>query len=132
VTVSFTCVTHGAALTASCPSPVVLSTSKGHQSVTKSVTAVDGGASTITVSPINIDRTAPKIKVRGVKPGHTYRHARHLSFSYSDALSGMASHHVTTRHHTRHGVKRFNYVVTAVDRAGNVTTLRGSYSVRLH
>ncbi len=62
VTVSFTCEAGSAPLSADgCPAAVTLSDEGASQSVTRTVTAEDGGIATASVTGINIDTTAPQV-----------------------------------------------------------------------
>jgi Bacterial Ig-like domain (group 3)/Right handed beta helix region len=130
VTVSFACSAGSAALITTCPKPVTVSASKIDQSVTATVTAADGGAASVTVSPINIDRDKPTVTVKGVISGHTYTKAPHLTCSGHDTLSGIGSctlaQHVVKIAH----LKVVTYTATATDRAGNTATSSGKYDVK--
>ena len=127
VTVTFHCVTDGAPLTAPCPSAVVLTHNGAGQSVTRTITATDGGADTVAVRGINIDKTSPRVHVKGVRDGAVYfGPAPKATCVATDALSGVAS--CTLRLHT-HGT-RTTYRATATDRAGNTATVKGSYRTK--
>ena len=126
VTVTFDCVIDTAPLTAPCPAPVQLTDEGAAQSVTRTVYATDGGVATVTVT-VNLDQTAPRVKVRGIRAGRLYAgHAPIARCVASDALSGPAG--CTLHRHARaHGVVVFT--ATARDRAGNTHTVRGRYRV---
>jgi hypothetical protein len=129
VTVSFTCTENGAALV-SCPSARLLTSSGARQTVSATVTAVDGGSATVTVPGISIDMVAPVIKVTGVKNGRTVKSRKRpvLRCVGADALSGPASCKVTQRVLKKKGSKTtIRYVATATDHAGNVATSSGRY-----
>jgi hypothetical protein len=121
VTVSFSCV-QGTAV-ATCPAPITLSSGGAGQSVTKTVTAADGGTTTVSVSPINIDRTKPTLTVK--RSGHT------LSCHGADALSGLASCKITRHHTTKHGKRTVHWTGTATDKAGNTKVKHGSFSYKV-
>ena len=88
--------------------------------------AADGGVGTVTVTGINIDRTAPKVTISGVKAGKTYRgKAPKVRCKATDRLSGVASCTITS---TRRG-NRVTATATAKDKAGNVTRTRVTYKV---
>jgi hypothetical protein len=124
VTVHFTCITHGATLTRPCPSAVTLSHSAGGQSVTRRITATDGGTDTVRVRRLNIDRVKPHVRVTGVHDGAVYTGTPPRPRCVArDALSGVASCHVAVHKHGR----RFVYRAVATDRAGNKRTVSGSY-----
>jgi predicted secreted protein len=125
VKVTFHCASNGAPLTTTCPSPVTLSHNGGGQSVTRTIMATDGGGATTSVSPINIDKTAPKVRVTGIKNGATYDGAVPTAHCVAkDALSGVAA--CTLKRHTS-GTKT-TYRATATDKAGNTTSITGSYT----
>jgi hypothetical protein len=130
VTVTFTCAAGTGTLSSACPSPVTVSTNGANQSVTKTITASDGGAAIVTVAPINIDLVKPTVTVAGVVNGHTYRKAPKPKCVGSDALSGIATC-TLTRHTTKKGkVQTVTYTATAADRAGNSATAKGSYKIK--
>jgi len=109
VRVAFACQTRGAALAHPCPSPVSLTRQGRNETVTRTITAVDGGAATATVRGINIDTTAPVVRIGNVSSAHPTCVAH-------DALSGVASCRLTKVKVSR-GVR---WIATATDRAGNV------------
>jgi hypothetical protein len=126
VTVSFTCTTNGADLTGPCPGDVQVSANGAGQSVTRTITATDGGVATVAVSGINVDHTAPSVKVTGIKNGATYGGKVPAAKCVAhDSLSGVASCAIT-RHTTG---TRTSYSARAIDKAGNTTTTSGSYHV---
>jgi hypothetical protein len=124
VHVSFTCTTHGAPLTTPCPAPVTLSHSGAAQSVTRTVAAADGGMATAAVHGIDIDKHGPSVHVSGVKDGKTYHGSLPTPHCVADdALSGVASCHLSVHHHGA----TTKYRAIATDRAGNTATVHGSY-----
>jgi hypothetical protein len=135
VTVSFTCTAGSAPLAdPGCPGPVRVRKQGGGQSVTGSVNATDGGSATTTVSPINIDKSAPRhVHATGVADGATYSFAhRHrvLVCHARDKVSGIASCTVAKTHVVHKHYKVFTYVVSATNNAGATTTDRGTYRTR--
>ena len=125
VRVTFECELAGAPLVEACPSPVTLRRNGAAQSVTRTIAATDGGMSSVTAGGIDIDRTAPKVRVVGVRDGATYYGTGPRPTCLAqDALSGVARCTVRLRDGAG-GVTR--YRVRAVDRAGNATTVSGSY-----
>ena len=110
VTVRFTCTPVGALLVGPCPGPVVLARNGAGQSVSRTVLAQDGGAATASLTGINVDRTAPVVRVVGKGSS-----ARCVA---TDSLSGVARCTLTR---TKVG-RRTRLAATAVDRAGNVAT----------
>jgi hypothetical protein len=116
VTVSFRCTTAGAPLTTACPSPVTVSRNGAAQSVTRTVSATDGGVATAVVSGLSVDRTAPTARVTGVRAGGLYFASTAAArCSGSDALSGVATCRLTR---TRSGSTE-TLTATVTDRAGN-------------
>ena len=83
----FTCVSEGSPV--SCPAPVLLSSSAAGQTVTRTVTAADGGTATATAGPVDIDLDAPTVSVAGVKDGKTYNNPPSPRCVGADALSGV-------------------------------------------
>jgi hypothetical protein len=125
VVVTFTCTTNGAPLSTTCPKAVTLSRNGAGQMVTRTITAADGGAATVTVGPTNIDRTAPTVIVRGVKNGALYvGPAPKAGCAAQDRLSGLVACRVVER---TSAAGRTTYHVVAVDRAGNVTRITGRF-----
>jgi hypothetical protein len=121
VTVTFHCQQTSAALTQACPAPVTLTRSAAGQSVTRSIVATDGGATTVAVNGINIDRLRPVARITGVRAGATYFASGPVAgCRATDSLSGVAACTVT-RTTTGH---RVTYVATATDRASNRSSTR--------
>ena len=127
VTVTFRCTTDGAPLTAACPAAVVLGRDGAAQSVTRTVSATDGGMSTVTVRGINIDRSRPSVSVAGVRSGATYYGTvPKAACRAKDALSGVARCAIVLRGGPTGTV---TFRASATDRAGNVSTVSGTYRV---
>jgi hypothetical protein len=130
VTIHFSCVTHGAPLTAKCPAAVKLTKSAGGQSVTRTILATNGGAATAVVKRINIDTVKPTVTVKGVKNGGVYDGLPPLLVcSGHDALSGIATCQTNSGVHSGSTTGRLRFTVIATDKAGNVATLSGTYRV---
>jgi hypothetical protein len=124
VTVTFNCTVNGSALTAACPAAVQISANGAAQSVSRTIAAADGGVATVTISGINVDRTAPSVAVSGVKSKAAYGGKAPAARCVArDSLSGVAL--CTLSKHTHGAVT--SYTATATDKAGNSTTIRGSY-----
>ncbi|MCW2856904.1 MAG: hypothetical protein JWR52_2519 [Marmoricola sp.] len=121
VTVQFTCTPNGAALTAPCPQPVTLTGNGAAQSVSRTISAVDGGIGTVSVTGINIDQTRPTVVITGVATRLPYLATAPVGSCVAhDGLSGVASCSIS-----RHRSGRMEiYVATAKDKAGNVSTAR--------
>jgi len=126
VTVTFTCTTNGAPLTSACPSPVVLRHDGAGQAVSRTIRTTDGGAATVNVAGINIDKTPPTVRIRGVHQNGIYSgHAPKARCVAKDATSGVAR--CTISRHV-HG-ERVTAIARATDRAGNVAVVRIRYTV---
>mgnify|MGYP002136955771 CR=1 FL=1 len=115
VDVYFTCQTRGSDLTEDCPYPRRLSGDGRNRKINESIVAFDGGKAVVHLRGINIDRTPPVVRIRGVRAGATYRKARRARCAASDRTSGVLGCHVSWR---RRGGKVI-YRATATDRAGN-------------
>jgi hypothetical protein len=102
VDIWFKCDPAGSELVAECPEHVRLRKSGKNQSVTRTITAIDGGSATITITGIDIDRRPPVLTIDG-------RSCRAI-----DRLSGVKRGRCTMR-----PLGNGRYVATAVDRAGN-------------
>lgn len=121
VRVLFTCTTHGSPLSApGCPRPVTLRANGLGRSVTRTIHAADGGSASVTVSGLNIDRTPPRVQIKGARAGHTYAAPgpRNVRCVAHDRISGLAGALCRVSIH-RHGT-RATITATARDRAGNV------------
>jgi hypothetical protein len=126
VTVSFQCAPTSGALVGSCPAPVTLGRNGAGQSVTRTVMAADGGATTVTVAGINVDRTAPRVAVKGVSKGRVYAgQAPRATCTSRDALSGIAS----CRTSRKVSGEKVTVTARATDRAGNTSTASVTYRV---
>lgn len=121
VTVTFSCTTHGVDLTEPCPAPVTLS---GSGSVTRTITAADGGMASVTATAA-IDLAGPTVKITGFKAGKTYPGKRTPRCVAVDQQSGVASCRLTTK---RRGAST-TVTATATDIAGNTATATASYRV---
>jgi hypothetical protein len=118
VKVSFLCTPDEAPLAVPCPSAITRWASRAGQSVTGTVSATDGGIATASVSGIDIDRQAPRVRIAGVTAGKTYlgRAPKPRCVAH-DALSGIATCKLRK---DRSGV-RTRWTAVATDRAGNVS-----------
>jgi hypothetical protein len=124
VTVTFRCVTNGAALVTRCPARVILARSGAAQSLTRTIVATNGGAATVVIRNINIDRVRPTARVSGVRNGAVYYGTAPTARCIGrDTLSGVATCRIGF---SRRG-ERTTYRATVTDKAGNVRTLTGSY-----
>jgi hypothetical protein len=126
VTLSYTCVAHGAGLVTACPRPVKVSEEGAAQAVNATINAVDGGIGTVS-AVVNLDRTGPAVKVRGMRDrAHFLGTQRRHWCDAADGLSGVRSCKLvaTQGPHGAHIV-----TATALDRAGNVATGRVTYRV---
>jgi hypothetical protein len=107
VEVLFFCRSQGSELTADCPLEVTLRKSGADQSVTQTVRAVDGGAATVVVAGIDIDRDDPEVSIVNGKCKAT------------DELSGVKSCKL------RRTADGAHLLAIATDKAGNRATARG-------
>lgn len=121
VTISFGCDAKGAELTTACPKPVKVSR-QGSSTVTRTIHTADGGIATVTAA-VKIDRSKPRVGIRGVKSGRSYFDAPKPTCSAKDSLSGVKTCKVTTK---RSG-SRVVVTAKATDVAGNVRTKRVAY-----
>ena len=127
VTVSFTCAPNPWPLTGTCPAPTTLSASGAGQSVSRSIGDVVGHTTTAGPSGINIDQTAPTVKIKGVKKGKTYPKLKKAKCKASDALSGLNGKCQVKQ--KKKGSK-VTVTATATDNAGNLTTVKLTYKVK--
>jgi hypothetical protein len=126
VHIAFSCTEGSAPLTSPCPERKTLIANTTGRSVTRMITATDGGTATVTVAGINIDKTDPHVHVKGAERGHTYAHRRHLHARCNDHRSGVATCKVSS-HRSGHKV---TFHAVARDKAGNVAKTHGYYRIR--
>ena len=88
MTVTFTCADAVSGV-ASCPAPVTLSSDGANQSVSRTATDRAGNSSAVSISGINIDRTAPTetATVLGTPTNGWYRGPATVRFTCHDGLS---------------------------------------------
>ncbi|WP_460829543.1 Ig-like domain repeat protein, partial [Nocardioides hungaricus] len=115
VTITFTCTPDTAPLTGPCPGPVVLRRNGADQTRTRTITATDGGTTTLTVAGIDIDRTKPRVKIRRTA-------TRGVRCTATDPVSGLTPRGCTLKR-TR-TPRAVVYTATATDQAGNTRTVR--------
>ncbi|QNN53140.1 PxKF domain-containing protein [Nocardioides mesophilus] len=130
VTVTFTC-TDGLSGVATCPDPVVLS-DNGANSASGTVTDQAGNTASATVSGINIDQEKPTLTAANVNVADgkfTLGSVPKATCTARDEVSGIDSCTVTVTGGTANGVGTFSWTATAKDKAGNTTTITGSYTV---
>lgn len=131
VTLDFTCTAGSKPLTgAGCPADRVLSSNGAGQGGTFTVTNGDGLTAGIRLT-INIDKSGPKIDVKGAKKGKLYKKARQLRCAASDSLSGVLDCQLVAKaklvkKNTR---VKVSYTAVAIDKAGNKTTEKGKYYI---
>jgi hypothetical protein len=132
VTVRFTC-SDALSGIATCPDPVVLATNGASNSVTRSATDNAGNTASATVSGIKIDQERPTLTAADVNvAGATYTLGAvpSASCNATDAVSGVDSCRVSVTGGSANGVGGFAYTAVATDRAGNTTTVSGTYTVK--
>ncbi|MBN8867589.1 MAG: S8 family serine peptidase [Solirubrobacterales bacterium] len=118
VRVEFSCTPRGSALTAPCPSARRIARD-GKVPVSVTIRAEDGGSATVR-PVVKVDRTRPTVRLRGVRRGTLYRRLKRPRCVARDRTSGVLR--CRTRRVRRGG--KVIYVAKAVDRAGNVRTVR--------
>ena len=126
VTVSFRCVASGSDLTEDCPYPRRLTKDGRGQQVRKVIVAFDGGKATVSVRGINIDRTAPVVRLPGIRRSATYPRIRRPRCVARDRTSGVLACNASW---VRRG-SRVIYTARATDRAGNRKTIRIRVRIR--
>jgi hypothetical protein len=132
VTVRFTC-SDALSGIATCPDPVVLATNGASNSVTRTATDNAGNQASSTVSGIKIDQERPTLTAADVNvAGATYTLGAvpTATCSATDAVSGVDSCRVSVTGGTANGVGGFAYTAVATDRAGNTTTVTGTFTVK--
>jgi hypothetical protein len=105
VEVLFSCRPHGSELAEDCPLQVTLKKSDEGQSVSRTVHAVDGGAATVVVDGIDIDRDDPEVSIVNGKCKATDK----LSGVKTCKLRSLGDGHV---------------IAIAIDKAGNRAVVR--------
>jgi hypothetical protein len=102
-----------------CPSPDYIYTAKD-KTVTKTITARDGGRATVVIAGLNVDPTAPRVEIVGLSRDIRYSRLPHAKCKASDPLSGIAK--CTITHQVKFAsryVDIVEYDATAYDNAGN-------------
>lgn len=130
VTVTFSC-DDALSKVATCPDPVILS-ANGANAATGTVTDKAGNTASTTVGGINIDQESPTLTTAGVNVqggSYTLGSVPTATCTATDSFSGVASCTVTLSGGNANGVGAFTYTATATDKAGNTTTITGSYRV---
>jgi hypothetical protein len=131
VTVTFAC-NDDLSGVATCGPGQMLSADGASQTVTGSALDKADNTSSTTVSGINIDTVPPAVAVNGVADGaiYTLGAVPTGSCTASDSGSGLAGPCAFTRSGgLANGVGAFSFTATATDRAGNATSVNGSYRV---
>jgi hypothetical protein len=132
VTVHFTCADALSGIPGTaCPSDVTVSANGANQSVTRSVTDRAGNSASATVSGISIDREKPTLTTADVNVQggtSTMGSVPAATCTATDGVSGLASCAVKVTA-TASGVGTFTYTATATDKAGNTTTVTGTFTV---
>jgi hypothetical protein len=131
VTVTFTC-SDALSGVATCPDPATLSANGAGQSASGTATDKAGNTRTVTVSGINIDQEKPTLTTADINvQGQTYvvGAVPTATCTASDSFSGLASCTVTVTS-PANAVGVIGYTAVAKDKAGNTTTLSGTYSIK--
>ncbi len=126
VTVKFWCRAGSAGLIGRCPQPKRLVWDGRGQRVMRTIKAADGGQASVWVRHIRIDRTAPTIRIRGVRHG-TVKRGQKVRCVARDRTSGLRRR---CRVRVRRRAGRVIYTATAVDRAGNKRVVRKRVRLR--
>ena len=130
VTVTFTCDAGISTLTEPCPDPVVLDQDGEDQTVTRDITAENGGTDSVTVSGIDIDQTAPDVTIAGIQDGARYLASLPQGTCVStDSGSGPGTCTVTGMPQETDRVWTYAYTAAALDLAGNATEATGVVTV---
>jgi hypothetical protein len=114
-----------------CPDPVVLS-ANGANSATGTVSDLAGNTATAVVGGINIDQEKPTLTTAGVNVqggSYTLGAVPAATCTATDSFSGMASCTVRVTGGNANGTGTFAYTATATDKAGNSSTVTGTYQV---
>jgi hypothetical protein len=130
VTVTFTC-SDALSGVATCPDPVIL-TDNGVNTAKGTVTDKAGNEATAQIAGIKIDQEKPTLTTAGVNvQGATFTvgSVPAATCTAADSYSGIASCVVTVTGGSSAGVGTFGYSAKAVDRAGNSTTITGTFRV---
>lgn len=120
VRVKFRCRPHGSPLATRCPRTRRLTRDGRGQKVRASIRALDGGQASLEVKGIKIDRSRPKVKIRGIRRGASYHRIRRARCVARDRTSGVRSCVIRIK---RKG-NRVIYRAKAKDKAGNRRTAR--------
>lgn len=131
VTVHFTCTDILSGI-ASCPDDVVLTGNGTSNQAAGTTTDKAGNTASATLSGIKIDQEKPKLTKADINvEGGTYvlGAVPTASCKATDTLSGLASCNVTISGGKSNGVGTFTYTAVAKDKAGNTTTVTGTYRV---
>ncbi|WP_460834593.1 Ig-like domain-containing protein, partial [Nocardioides hungaricus] len=131
VTVTYACETTTAPLAGPCPGPDTVARN-GVRSLTRTVLAADGGAATV-VTTVKLDQSAPKVRLRGARPGRTYAQRPDVRCVARDRHSGLVGagcriERTVVKRTAR--LVRLRYTATATDRAGNTTREALTVTVR--
>ncbi|AXV09895.1 Serine protease, subtilase family (plasmid) [Euzebya pacifica] len=128
-TVTFTCDDPSGVV--DCPDPVTFSLDGANQSVT--VTAADpwGNTATLTVGGINVDQTAPTLQLTGARDSYTVADRITIECSVDDLTSGVATLDCPgiDTPGTTYGPGAHTITATAVDVAGNTTSMSHTFTV---
>ncbi|QIG38267.1 hypothetical protein G5T42_01225 [Microbacterium sp. 4R-513] len=131
VIVTFTCADALSGV-GTCSDPVTLTANGAANPVTGTVTDKAGNTATATVSGIRIDSENPTLTTKDVNvEGGTFTlgSVPAATCTATDSFSGVASCIVTVTGGNANGVGAFDYRAVATDRAGNTTTILGTFRV---
>ena len=130
VTVTFTCADALSGI-ATCPDPMVL-TANGANTAAGTATDTAGNTAQTLVDGIKIDQEKPTLTTASVNVQggiFTLGAVPAATCMASDSFSGLASCTVTVTGGNSNGVGTFAYSATATDKAGNTSTVTGTFRV---
>jgi hypothetical protein len=131
VTVHYTCADSLSGI-ASCPDDQILTENSLASSASGTATDKAGNTATATLTGIKIDQEKPALTKADVNvDGATYilGAVPAAKCSATDTFSGIASCSVTVTGGKANGVGTFTYTAVATDKAGNRSTVTGTYKV---
>ena len=132
VTIRFTCTSpSGTTLTGACPAPIGISTNGRHSAFRETISNSIGRSGAVTVPVIGIDRTRPRVIIKGPRQGATYTGpAPKASCHATDRYSGIASCKLTEKKkRTGSGVHE-TIMARGTNHAGTTSTTQVSFTVK--
>ncbi|HLO01600.1 MAG TPA: hypothetical protein VK191_00595, partial [Symbiobacteriaceae bacterium] len=131
VTVTFSC-NDGESGIATCTDPVTVTAEGQDQSVTGTATDNAGNTASLTVTGINIDRSAPTLGIEGAR-AYTVDELVQITCTATDMLSGLVADPcgapLLAAPAATLALGQHVVTVTVVDRAGNVREVSATFSI---